>query len=94
MPLTLNNVSRTINGEVHLDNVSMTLTAGSFNVLLGRTLSGKTSLMRLIAGLDRPDSGEVMLNGADVVGVPVQKRNVSMVYQQFIKYPHLTVFDN
>jgi glycerol transport system ATP-binding protein len=94
MSLTLNNVSRSVNGEVHLEEVSTTFTAGSFNVLLGRTLSGKTSLMRLIAGLDRPDSGEITLNGIDVTGVPVQKRNVSMVYQQFINYPHLTVFDN
>lgn len=94
MSLTLNNVSRSINGELHLDDVSMSLSAGSFNVLLGRTLSGKTSLMRLIAGLDKPDAGQIRLNGDDLIGVPVQKRNVSMVYQQFINYPHLTVFDN
>lgn len=67
---------------------------GSLNVLLGPTLSGKTSLMRLMAGLDRPNSGEVLMNGSNVVGVPVQKRNVAMVYQQFINYPAMSVYEN
>jgi len=94
MSLTLNNVCRTVNGEVHLSDVSVSLSAGSFNVLLGRTLAGKTSLMRLMAGLDKPDSGQILMHGENVSGVPVQRRNVSMVYQQFINYPHLTVFEN
>ena len=64
------------------------------NILLGTTLSGKTTLMRLMAGLEKPSSGQVLFRGEDVTGVPVQKRNVSMVYQQFINYPHMTVFDN
>jgi glycerol transport system ATP-binding protein len=63
-------------------------------VLLGPTLSGKTSLMRLMAGLDRPTSGSVYFDGADVTGLPVQKRNVAMVYQQFINYPAFTVYEN
>ena len=73
---------------------NLTLAPGSFNVLLGHTLAGKTTLMRLMAGLDAPDSGRVFLDGRDLTGVPVRKRNVSMVYQQFINYPTLTVFDN
>ena len=56
----------------------------------GPTLAGKTSLMRLMAGLDKPTAGAMTLDGADVTGVPVQKRNVAMVYQQFINYPTLT----
>ena len=64
------------------------------NILLGPTLSGKTSLMRLMSGLDQPTSGTVHFNGEDVTGVAVQKRNAAMVYQQFINYPNLTVFEN
>jgi glycerol transport system ATP-binding protein len=61
--------------------VTLTLQHGSLNVLLGPTLSGKTSLMRLMAGLDRPTSGSVWFDGKDVTGVRVQDRNVAMVYQ-------------
>lgn len=94
MSLSLQNVSRVVDGEYHIDNVNLTLEPGSFNVLLGRTLAGKTSLMRLMAGLDRPSEGQILMNGVDVTGVPVQKRNISMVYQQFINYPNWTVFEN
>ncbi len=67
---------------------------GHFNTLLGPTLSGKTTLMQLMAGLDRPTTGEIWFRGQNVTGVPVQKRNVSMVYQQFINYPNFTVYEN
>ena len=67
---------------------------GTFNILLGTTLAGKTTLMQLMAGLDRPTSGEIWFDGKNVTGVPVQKRNVSMVYQQFINYPNFTVYEN
>ena len=65
-----------------------------FNILLGTTLAGKTTLMRLMAGLERPTAGEIWFGGQNVTGVAVQKRRVSMVYQQFINYPNLTVFEN
>lgn len=94
MSLTLKQVCRTVDGEVHIDNADITFEAGSFNVLLGRTLSGKTSLMRLIAGLDKPTSGSIIMNGVDVTKTAVRKRNISMVYQQFINYPNLNVFEN
>jgi glycerol transport system ATP-binding protein len=64
------------------------------NVLLGATSAGKTSLMRLLAGLERPTSGRVFADGKDVTGVPVQRRKLAMVYQQFINYPSLSVFEN
>ena len=92
--LELKNVSRTVGGEKHIIDVSLTLDRGSLNVLLGPTLAGKTSLMRLMAGLDAPTSGTVYMDGKDVTGVPVRKRNVAMVYQQFINYPSFTVYDN
>ena len=73
---------------------SLKLEEGTFNILLGTTLAGKTTLMQLMAGLDKPSSGEVWFRGKNVTGVPVQKRNVSMVYQQFINYPNFTVYEN
>ncbi|MCO6410837.1 ABC transporter ATP-binding protein [Hoeflea alexandrii] len=92
--LELKNVSKKVGRDLHIDDVTMTLEKGSVNILLGPTLSGKTSLMRLMAGLDRPTSGEIVMNGTNVVGMPVQKRNVAMVYQQFINYPAMTVYEN
>ncbi len=64
------------------------------NVLLGPTLAGKTSMMRLMAGLDEPTTGRLLWNGADVTGKRVQDRAVAMVYQQFINYPAFTVYEN
>ncbi len=92
--LELKNISLKVDAEVFIDDVSLTLQKGTLNLLLGPTLSGKTSLMRLMAGLDRPTSGSVWFEGKDVTGVPVQSRNVAMVYQQFINYPAMTVYDN
>lgn len=94
MSLILENVSRVVEGEHWISDISLSFEPGSFNVLLGRTLSGKTTLMRLMAGLDRPSQGRVLMNGVDVTGVAVRDRNLSMVYQQFINYPNLTVYDN
>ena len=92
--LELRNVTKTVGASKHIDDVSLTLQRGSLNVLLGPTLSGKTSLMRLMAGLDKPTAGTVWFDGKDVTGLPVQKRNVAMVYQQFINYPAMTVYEN
>ena len=63
-------------------------------VLLGATQAGKTTLMRLMAGLDAPSTGRVLVDGNDVTGMSVRQRNVAMVYQQFINYPSLSVADN
>ncbi|NWJ25857.1 ABC transporter ATP-binding protein [Rhizobium sp. RM] len=92
--LELRDVSKMVGGEYHIHPTDLTLQRGSLNVLLGPTLSGKTTLMRLMAGLDRPSGGAIFFNGEDVTGRPVQTRNVAMVYQQFINYPALTVYEN
>ncbi len=83
-----------VGAETHIHETSVRLAQGGFNILLGTTQAGKTTLMHLMAGLEQPTSGEVWFDGRNVTGVPVQKRNVSMVYQQFINYPHLSVFEN
>lgn len=94
MTLRLDAVAKVVDGATHIHPTSLTLERGSLNVLLGPTLSGKTSLMRLMAGLDRPSDGKIYWDGSDVTGRKVQDRRVAMVYQQFINYPTLTVFEN
>jgi len=94
MSLSLQEVTKTVGRETHINNVSLSFEPGSRNILLGRTLAGKTSLLRLMAGLDRPTFGQIRANGKDVTGKSVRKRSVAMVYQQFINYPSLTVFNN
>ena len=94
MSLVLENITKKVGPETHLYDISLEFETGSRNVLLGRTLAGKTSLLRLMAGLDRPTTGKVLVNGEDVTGKSVRKRSVAMVYQQFINYPSLTVYKN
>jgi glycerol transport system ATP-binding protein len=94
MTVTLDHVSREVDGIPHIRDVSLTLESGTLNVLLGPTLSGKTSIMRLLAGLDKPTTGRVLVDGRDVTGIDVRRRSVAMVYQQFINYPSLTVYEN
>ncbi len=94
MTITLENINLRRDGVDFLDEVSLDIERGGFNILLGPTLSGKTTMLRTMAGLEKPDSGRILENGRDVTGVPVQKRNVAMVYQQFINYPSMTVFEN
>jgi glycerol transport system ATP-binding protein len=94
MSLELRNVSKLVGNEVHIFPTELTLTDEGFNILLGTTLAGKTTLMQLMAGLQRPSEGEVWFRGKNVTGIAVQRRNVSMVYQQFINYPNFNVFEN
>ena len=90
----LQGISRVVKGQTWIHPTTLSLERGTMNVLLGATLSGKTSLMRLMAGLDQPTTGRLIWDGQDVTGMPVQKRRVAMVYQQFINYPSMTVYDN
>jgi glycerol transport system ATP-binding protein len=91
---TLEHVTRLVDGVPTIRDVSLTLEKGTLSVLLGPTLSGKTSIMRLLAGLDKPTTGRVLVDGRDVTGIDVRQRSVAMVYQQFINYPSLTVYEN
>ena len=94
MTLELRGVTKEVGGQVWIHPADLTLAPGSMNVLLGPTLSGKTTLMRLMAGLDQPSAGRIFWHGQDVTGQRVQDRGVAMVYQQFISYPSMTVYDN
>jgi glycerol transport system ATP-binding protein len=94
MGLSLKDVDKTVGVETYLKNINLSFENGSRNVLLGRTLSGKTTLLRIMAGLDRPTKGKIFFDNQDVTGISVRKRSVAMVYQQFINYPSLTVYKN
>jgi glycerol transport system ATP-binding protein len=94
MQLSLQRVSKKVGAEQWLYELDIAPQSGAVTVLLGATQAGKTSLMRILAGLDAPSSGNVWVNGKSVLGVPVRERNVAMVYQQFINYPSLKVRDN
>ena len=94
MKLSLKQVGKSVGAAVHLHPLDLNLVPGAVTVLLGATQAGKTSVMRLMAGLDVPSTGRVWVDEQDVTGVPVRERNVAMVYQQFINYPSMTVFDN
>jgi glycerol transport system ATP-binding protein len=94
MTIELRGVSLRVGAETHIYETHLALEPGEFNILLGTTLSGKTSLMRLMAGLEKPTTGEIWTSSENVTGVPVQKRSVAMVYQAFINYPSFSVYDN
>lgn len=94
MELSLQAVQQRYGAAVHLYPIDLKLVPGAVTVLLGATQAGKTSLMRVMAGLDAPSAGKVLVDGRDVTGMPVRQRDVAMVYQQFINYPSLTVAQN
>ena len=94
MKLVTDNLTFKPEKEYFLNKVSLEFEAGKLYTLLGRTLSGKTSLLKTIAGLQPIDTGNIIFEGKDFSSIPVWKRNEAMVYQQFINYPHLNVFDN
>ena len=94
MQLSLEGVNKRVGPQTWLHDMNIAPRSGAVTVLLGATQAGKTSLMRIMAGLDVPTTGRVLVDGRDVVGVPVRERNVAMVYQQFINYPSLKVRDN
>jgi len=94
MDLVAENLTYKPQDEFHLDDVSFTMKRGQLYTILGRTLAGKTTLLKAIAGLLTVDGGSIKVGGQDFGNIPVWERNIAMVYQQFINYPHLTVFNN
>ena len=94
MELMLKGIEQRVGAQAHLYALDLALVPRAVTVLLGATQAGKTTLMRLMAGLDAPSAGRILADGQDVTGVPVRQRNVAMVYQQFINYPSMTVADN
>ncbi len=77
-----------------VDGVDLAIDQGEFLVILGPSGCGKTTLMRMIAGLEKPSAGHISIGGADVTALPPRKRGVSMVFQSYALYPHMSVFNN
>lgn len=94
MTIELIDATKAIRGITHIKPTSLVLETGHFNVLLGQTGAGKTSLIKLMAGLDPLASGQIIMDGQDVSKLSTQKRNISLVHQFFVNYPHMSVFDN
>jgi len=92
--IELREVSKRFGAAHAVADVSLTVGAGEFFVLLGPTGAGKTTTLRLVAGLERPDSGAVWIGGRDVTAAPPAIRDVAFVFQQYSLYPHLSVYDN
>ena len=93
-PLRLEEVGRRVGAEMHLEGVSLDIAPGSLTVLLGPIRAGKTSMLRLMAGIDPPTSGRVLLGDVEVHELPPRQRNVGFVHQQFVNYPGKTVYEN
>lgn len=94
MTLELRKLGKQTGSEIHLKDVSLSFEPDTFNVLLGPVHSGKTTILRMVAGLDTPGSGSINLHGTDITSLHVRKRNIAFVYQEFVNYPTLTVFEN
>ncbi len=94
MVLELRNVTKRVGGELHIHETTLRLEPGEFNIFLGPTNAGKTTLIKLLAGLERPTGGRVFVDGTDVTALSPQKRNIALVHQFFVNYPHMSVFDN
>ncbi len=92
--IELHEATKRVGRVTHIKPTTLRLEAGHFNVLLGATGSGKTSLIKLMAGLDPLASGRIVMDGQDVSRIPTRKRNISLVHQFFVNYPHLSVFEN
>ena len=91
--LTIDSVSKSL-GEFSLSNVSLSVEDGEYFIVLGPTGAGKTILLETIAGIYTPDAGRIFLNGRDITDVPARERNIGMVYQDYMLFPHLTVEAN
>ena len=94
MTLEIQDVTKRVGAEIHIHETSLRFLPGHFNVLLGETNAGKTTLMKLMAGLDQPTSGNVLIDGVDVTKQSTQDRQISFVHQFFVNYPHLSVYEN
>jgi len=94
MGITVANVTKRFGDFVALDNVSVDIPTGSLTALLGPSGGGKSTLLRIIAGLENPDSGTVEIGGEDSTLVPPQNRNVGFVFQHYAAFKHLSVFRN
>src|SRR2546429_2781346 len=94
MAIEANGVGKRFGDHAALTDVTVRVPDGSLTALLGPSGGGKSTLLRVIAGLERPDTGLVLIDGADVTDVPAQKRGVGFVFQHYAAFKHMTVREN
>ncbi|RKS73082.1 sulfate transport system ATP-binding protein [Actinomadura pelletieri DSM 43383] len=94
MAIEIRGVNKSFGDAAVLRDVSVDVTSGSLTALLGPSGGGKSTLLRVIAGLERPDSGQVVISGRDATQLPPQRRDVGFVFQHYAAFKHMTVFEN
>ncbi|MBL8129578.1 MAG: ABC transporter ATP-binding protein, partial [Chloroflexia bacterium] len=92
--LQVRSLTKTFGDAIAVDDVSLDIAAGAFVSLLGPSGCGKTTTLRVIAGLERADSGRILIDGRDISHVPPQRRKIGMVFQQYALFPNLTASEN
>ncbi|NJS14036.1 MAG: ABC transporter ATP-binding protein [Sphingopyxis sp.] len=92
--IEIRNVTKRFGKVAAVDNISLDIRRGEFFVLLGPSGCGKTTLLRMIAGFEMPTSGQILIDGQDMAGIPPNKRPVNMVFQSYAVFPHMSVADN
>ena len=92
--LSLNNISKSFDGEMVLEELSLDIKRNEFVTLLGPSGCGKTTTLRIIAGFVMPDAGNVLMEGKDITSLPTEKRCINTVFQKYALFPHMTVAEN
>ena len=92
--ICLEQLSKSVDGEVILENINLIIPSGKFFALLGPSGCGKTTLLRLIAGLETANKGKLFLDDQEITHLPIHKRPINMVFQNYALFPHMDVFDN
>src|SRR5579871_6874654 len=92
--IRVENISKSFNGEMILEDLSLTIPGGKFFALLGPSGSGKTTLLRLIGGFEEPDKGAIYVGDKNIVDIPLGERRINTVFQQYALFPHMNVFEN
>ena len=92
--IELKKVTKIYDGTAVVDNIDLYIRKGEFVTLLGPSGCGKTTTLRMIAGFEKPDNGEILLGGKDITSIPPYLRPINTVFQRYALFPHLNVYDN
>ena len=92
--LVMRNIVKLFDGVPAVDDISLTIKRGEIFALLGASGCGKSTLLRVLAGFERPNHGQILLDGVDIVEVPPYERPINMMFQSYALFPHMTVYDN